>query len=452
MSKPKQRIAVLWKIMLIRSSTGNNGQTQWGGWLRKYDTEQIRRNKRRFSENRRRLARMEIRPVVKVFQKPDEDPDHEKPLSWKQPFKPPPKFPKSRDRMFKSRREDWKTRPCVYCESREHKPVYCGKVVGVALQKKYLSEKRLGFNCTGTRHRAAECRNVSGCQKCNGRQPTSICDGDSQQMLLAAGEGAVIYFVMVVDVDGIKCRALLDTDASAALIKKLGKQPSRMEHKRIDMMTCSTNQKVYKYDVKISSVVGDFNMATSVSKVDFGVHHLGTCLSKCWVWTMLAQYYTDTARRETVKLILCLTWAIHLELLSDQTTVEFIKAFKRFIAKKGRQQKVYSDNGSSFVADSKRLSSIMRDDKVQEYLAHQHITWHFNSGQATILKSGHSKPWKVLFSVVLFFTYYLVIFHTFHDRTNQNCEPQQWHTFFLHFSVILLFQVVFGAQLCVYSK
>lgn len=126
-------------------------------------------------------------------------------------------------------------------------------------------------------------------------------------MLLAAGEGAVIYFVMVVDVDGIKCRALLDTDASAALIKKLGKQPSRMEHKRIDMMTCSTNQKVYKYDVKISSVVGDFNMATSVSKVDFGVHHLGTCLSKCWVWTMLAQYYTDTARRETVKLILCLT-------------------------------------------------------------------------------------------------------------------------------------------------
>lgn len=183
-------------------------------------------------------------------------------------------------------------------------------------------------------------------------------------------------------------------------------------------------------------------MAPSVSKVDFGVHHLGTChltvpwaqfLSKCWVWTMLAQYYTDTARRETVKLILCLTWAIHLELLSDQTTKEFIKAFKRFIAKKGRQQKVYSDNGRSFVADSKRLSSIMRDDKVQEYLAHQHITWQFNLHQATILKSGHSKPWMALFSVVLFFTYYLVIFHTFHDRTNQNCEPQQWHTFFLLF-------------------
>ena len=70
-------------------------------------------------------------------------------------------------------------------------------------------------------------------------------------MLLATAEGAVIYPVVVVDVDGIKCRALLDTGAgsyyaSAALIKRLGKQPSRMEHKRIHMMMCSTNQKIYQ--------------------------------------------------------------------------------------------------------------------------------------------------------------------------------------------------------------
>lgn len=57
----------------------------------------------------------------------------------------------------------------------------------------------------------------------------------------------------------------------AALIKRLGKQPSRMEHKRIDMMMCWTNQKIYQYDVKVSSIVGDFNMAASVSKVDRSV-------------------------------------------------------------------------------------------------------------------------------------------------------------------------------------
>ena len=92
-------------------------------------------------------------------------------------------------------------------------------------------------------------------------------------MLLATGKGAVIYPVIVVDVDGIKCRALLDTGAgssyaSAALIKEIGKQLSRTEQKRIDTMMCSTNQKIYQYDVKISSIVGDFNMVTSVSRVD----------------------------------------------------------------------------------------------------------------------------------------------------------------------------------------
>ena len=88
-------------------------------------------------------------------------------------------------------------------------------------------------------------------------------------MLLATGKGAVIYPVMVVHVDGIKWWVLLDT--GAALIKRLGKQASRMEHKRIDMMMCWTNQKIYQYDVKVSSIVGDFNMAASVSKVDRSV-------------------------------------------------------------------------------------------------------------------------------------------------------------------------------------
>ena len=69
-----------------------------------------------------------------------------------------------------------------------------------------------------------------------------------------------------------------------------------------------------------------------------------------------------------------LTRAIHLELLSNQTTEEFMKAFKRFIASRGRPQKVYSDNGRSFVAASKWLGRIMRDEKMQDYLVHQHIT------------------------------------------------------------------------------
>ena len=183
---------------------------------------------------------------------------------------------KVRDKLYNSRQEEWKPRPCVYCESSGHKSVDCDKIVGVAQRKKHLSEKRLCFNCTGTKHRAAECRIVRSCQKCSGRHHTSICDRESQQMLLATGEGAVIYPVVVVNVNGITCRALLDTGAgspysSAALIKRLGKEPARTQHKRIDMMMCSTTQKIEQYDVKISSIRGTFEMATTVSKVDKGV-------------------------------------------------------------------------------------------------------------------------------------------------------------------------------------
>ena len=54
---------------------------------------------------------------------------------------------------------------------------------------------------------------------------------------------------IVVNVDGITSRALLargagSAYASATLIKHLGKQPSRTEHKRIEMMMCSTTQKI----------------------------------------------------------------------------------------------------------------------------------------------------------------------------------------------------------------
>ena len=70
-------------------------------------------------------------------------------------------------------------------------------------------------------------------------------------MMLVMGnhEGSVIYPVVVVVVDGIKCRALLDTGAgssyaSAALVERLNKRPTHIEHKQIEMMLCSTIQKV----------------------------------------------------------------------------------------------------------------------------------------------------------------------------------------------------------------
>ena len=73
--------------------------------------------------------------------------------------------------------------------------------------------------------------------------------------------------------------------------------------------------------------------------------------------------YKASSKRETGKAYILLfacsvTRAIHLELLSDQRTEGFIKSFKRFLARRGRPQKVYSDNGRSFVAAARSYKVI----------------------------------------------------------------------------------------------
>ena len=184
------------------------------------------------------------------------------------------KLPK--DKSFQANQGEWKPRPCVYCESTQHKSVDCKTVTSVTERRKVLSSKKLCFNCAGTRHRASECRSKTTCQKCNERHHTSICNKGTEQMMVASVKGEVIYPVVVVLVDGIKVRALLDTGsgssyASAALIDRLSKRPTRTEHKRIDMMMCSTTQKIEVYNVNVSSITGKFAMETEVNKVDKGV-------------------------------------------------------------------------------------------------------------------------------------------------------------------------------------
>ena len=181
-----------------------------------------------------------------------------------------------RDKVFHTNEKAGKARGCVYCDSQEHKSAECDKIKGVAERKKHLSTKKLCFNCTGSKHRAAECRSVFTCQRCNGRHHTSICDQEQQQILLANDEvksrGTVTYPVVVVKVNGVKCRALLDTGAgssyaSATLLDRIGEKPVRKENRRIDMMLQSVTQKIAVFDVNITSLDEDFSLQASVSKV-----------------------------------------------------------------------------------------------------------------------------------------------------------------------------------------
>ena len=55
-----------------------------------------------------------------------------------------------------------------------------------------------------------------------------------------------------------------------------------------------------------------------------------------------------------------LSRALYLELLHDQTLEEFLKCLKRFIARRGRPEVIYSDNFSTFSAADRWLKKILK--------------------------------------------------------------------------------------------
>ena len=175
-------------------------------------------------------------------------------------------------RSFQTKQQESKPKPCIYCENTDHKPAECKSVVTVADRKKILSTKQLCFSCTGKSHKASECRSQLGCRNFKRRYHTSICESKTPH-LVATGEGAVVYPIVVVEVDGIMCRALLDTGAgssyaSATLLTRLHTSPVRKEYRRIEMMMQSSTKMIEVHKIKIDSVEENFHPDTEVTKVD----------------------------------------------------------------------------------------------------------------------------------------------------------------------------------------
>jgi hypothetical protein len=106
--------------------------------------------------------------------------------------------------------------------------------VSASDRKKMLSSKHLCFNCTGEKHRASDCRSRIQCYNCKRRHHTSICDKleDGQKLMCQPNGSDVAYPVVVVEIEGVKCRALLDTGsgssfASSTLLNTIGKKHGR---------------------------------------------------------------------------------------------------------------------------------------------------------------------------------------------------------------------------------
>ena len=162
-----------------------------------------------------------------------------------------------------------------------HKSYECNKVQEVEKRRDILRQKRLCFNFTGSNYRAAECQVKSGCRNCHSRHHISVCDKKSSdsktsqpnQVMLATGAQEIIYPVVVVKVNGITCRALLDTGAgssyiSSKLVDILKIKPVAREYRQIDMMMATANKRIDIYSVEVKNLRGNFKLGVSVSKVE----------------------------------------------------------------------------------------------------------------------------------------------------------------------------------------
>ncbi|KAJ8722107.1 hypothetical protein PYW08_004509 [Mythimna loreyi] len=85
-----------------------------------------------------------------------------------------------------------------------------------------------------------------------------------------------------------------------------------------------------------------------------------------------------------VSIFICMsTKAIHIELVSDLTSEAFIGAFRRFVARRGKCNHLWSDQGRNFVGADKELrdawkeASLQFTGKIAETLAREGTQWHF---------------------------------------------------------------------------
>lgn len=82
-----------------------------------------------------------------------------------------------------------------------------------------------------------------------------------------------------------------------------------------------------------------------------------------------------------IALFTCATMrAVHIELVEDMTTDSFLRAFRRFVSRRGMCSVIYSDNALTFKKASKLLKQyheIMKGKKFQNYLLDNKIEWKF---------------------------------------------------------------------------
>ena len=101
---------------------------------------------------------------------------------------------------------------------------------------------------------------------------------------------------------------------------------------------------------------------------------------------ILVQFKRGTAKRYGCIFTCMASRGVHIEIAHSLDTNSFLAAFQRFMARRGKPARVYSDNGTNFVAGSKELKERIREfnsSKIQDKLSQNEILWSFNPPAAS---------------------------------------------------------------------
>lgn len=115
---------------------------------------------------------------------------------------------------------------CVYCGDLGHKAIQCEKIRDIGKRKKILARKSLCFTCATKPHRAANCTGKSACGHSGKRHHTSTCAQEignqinerasGGKLMTDGGNDEGIFPVVVIKVNGLTCRVLIDSGAGSS--------------------------------------------------------------------------------------------------------------------------------------------------------------------------------------------------------------------------------------------
>lgn len=88
--------------------------------------------------------------------------------------------------------------------------------------------------------------------------------------------------------------------------------------------------------------------------------------------TITERYKSRTNKNKCwIAIFVCMvTRAVHIDIVTDCTSAAFIACFERFVARRGHCNKMYSDNGTTFVGAEKEIRAAFKEWRAPDSIAH----------------------------------------------------------------------------------